>query len=1249
MENGNILCLNPNKSKKEIVECYSELFDLKTLEKIIKEGNNEIEIYTCFNCTKQMEYICKWCKENCHGHKYHFENNNINIRKINKIQKQKITNFNCICKQNNHNINKNTSYKELYELINKSNNFSSIKFYDSINEIIKNMINNKDYEEFFELLFFIKDNNIEFKKIFKYNDPIWNDLIKISDEKIKTNIIYFYFEFYIYDYFIIYDDNKKYKANLLLWFYDKAINNKYIIYNDYINDIMEAKIKIYCKLNIIQPISFLREEGISIENIFEYLLHSEFILDIQNLEFLLGNFLIKYSSLPIIENNNNDQFNIMNSSNYKEESNLILIKTANDLEIIEDFLELGYTTKTSFINKSNNLLKRLLIEMYNKNNKYLFPFMKIMLLNNKIISSYDQLFSNKDKILFMLYFYSNKDKISKINDYDFDINKILLIIDDCCNELQNITKRIDKFLLYQKIEDLIIYIYKYYNDIKIEVLDEFFNKFIKLINLVIRDEGKYFFINSYCITIILNLIIKDLVLKNEIHLNYFFSFIDILKSLPNSEIENLINSFLISVKNFKKENKCLFYYLLINPEIEEISFIKSEKYEELFKEMSDYYLKIFEIKRIQSLIEYFKDYDSNITVDELIKNIIKKIINKNNNFFEFSLQRYESKDNKILEKELDDMNKNNTISDIYILYFIKNMISLENKFPYLSQNIFINFASFLNFKKKNKSESNKYNNIKIIKNEKIPICIKSLLLKFILKLGLTLKIDKFNQIFRPFTNKQEMIRKEIIKLDNLSTQEKIDCSYNKFEKNDLSYNFIGDKIYEEHYLVIINIFNIFNEVLENMENINVSEDNIPKALYEYSIVILKGLNFFCNMLLNSYDIFSLYFKYFQQILNNFYKSEIVFLKIFKNKIGEDGSTEKNIGILKRFKISLEKYSDLINETNYNSIYDKFLKDNDNSLFTKKEENFSCFFENNYYDNITLEEFNSYSPNNENENLKVFSNFKKWINYNNNIKDSDVIKILTSIKIKDKEKDLNLLNLFIKSFYVSILNSNSYYLLKYDELYLLIRIFKLNKKYIEYGFNSEMQIKTKNGIKNIPKEEIPLAFIGKLIKSINYYCNYEISISNSFCNTNQENIISNYANALIILLTTIADNFDEYIFNYNYDFTNNNCLESFPNNNLDSQNEENQELLYNVTYSPYECMIRLYQKIYESLIVNYFYNEKDIKPNQNNLLILFYSITNFLISFNPLKIEKHKNKISYLLNRFFKIHLNQNILKFIDNP
>ena len=76
---------------------------------------------------------------------------------------------------------------------------------------------------------------------------------------------------------------------------------------------------------------------------------------------------------------------------------------------------------------------------------------------------------------------------------------------------------------------------------------------------------------------------------------------------------------------------------------------------------------------------------------------------------------------------------------------------------------------------------------------------------------------------------------------------------------------------------------------------------------------------------------------------------------------------------------------------------------------------------------------------------------------------------------------------------------------------------------------------------------------------------------------------------------------------------------------------------------------VYQKIYESIIINYFYNGVDIKPNQNNLLILFYSITKFLISFNPLKLEKNKNKISYLLNRFFKINLNQTILKFIDNP
>ena len=198
--------------------------------------------------------------------------------------------------------------------------------------------------------------------------------------------------------------------------------------------------------------------------------------------------------------------------------------------------------------------------------------------------------------------------------------------------------------------------------------------------------------------------------------------------------------------------------------------------------------------------------------------------------------------------------------------------------------------------------------------------------------------------------------------------------------------------------------------------------------------------------------------------------------------------------------------------------------------------------------------------------------------------------------------------------------------------------------MEYGFNSELSNNSKYEIKNLPR-----AFIGKFIKSINYYCNYVISISNCFCNTQHENIISRYANALIILLTVVSDNFDEYIFNYNYDFSNNNCLEAFSNKNLDAQNEEKEELLFNYICSPYECMIILYQKIYGALIVNYFNNEKNIIPYQNNLLILFYFITNFLISFTPLKLEKHKNKISFCLNKFFKVYLNHNILKFIDNP
>ena len=208
---------------------------------------------------------------------------------------------------------------------------------------------------------------------------------------------------------------------------------------------METNIRNYSKLNMIQPISFLKMEGISIKDIFEYLLHSEFILDIENLDFLLCNLLIKYSSLPIIENNNNEQFNIINS---KDDLNFILIKTENDLEIFKDFLELGYTNKASFINKNNILLKRLLIDMYKENNKYLFTFIKIMFLNNKIVANSESTI-NKDKILFMLYIYSHLNKISVINSYNFDINKILIMLDDYNNELLNATQKIDKYFLYQ--------------------------------------------------------------------------------------------------------------------------------------------------------------------------------------------------------------------------------------------------------------------------------------------------------------------------------------------------------------------------------------------------------------------------------------------------------------------------------------------------------------------------------------------------------------------------------------------------------------------------------------------------------------------------------------------------------------------------------------------------------------------------------------------------------------------------------
>ena len=147
--NEEILSINIKIKKKE---CYSEIFDIKTLENLIKKENNEIELFTCFNYFKQKGFICKWCKNNCFKNFILF-NKKIKLIKMNKSQIKKLKNFNCICKQNNHSINDTYfSNKFLFNILNVQNLNdlnSIINFKDKIEE----MINNKNYEEIIDVFF----------------------------------------------------------------------------------------------------------------------------------------------------------------------------------------------------------------------------------------------------------------------------------------------------------------------------------------------------------------------------------------------------------------------------------------------------------------------------------------------------------------------------------------------------------------------------------------------------------------------------------------------------------------------------------------------------------------------------------------------------------------------------------------------------------------------------------------------------------------------------------------------------------------------------------------------------------------------------------------------------------------------------------------------------------------------------------------------------------------------------------------
>lgn len=1240
--NEEILSINIKIKKKE---CYSEIFDIKTLKNLIKKENNEIELFTCFNYFKQKGFICKWCKNNCFKNFILF-NKKIKLIKMNKSQIKKLKNFNCICKQNNHSINDTYfSNKFLFNILNVQNLNdlnSIINFKDKIEE----MINNKNYEEIIDVFLIIKESKIEIKGILKFDDKIWKDLIIINNDNFKINIIRIYFEFYIYDYFITSYNYYKNKRNFLFWF--DSLRNKNIVYKNYLLNIIIDKIKNMYTINLIQPILFLKNNNISIENLIYYLLNSDFILENENFDYLMLNFLIKYSSLKMIESND-DNLTILNINN--KELYFILIKIAYDLEILEEFLLLGKTQKTQFINQNNIILKGLILNLFN-NKEHLFYFIKMLFLNNKIITYNESIF-NKKEILFVLSYIYNNNKysnFSQLNLKEFNLNNIydkleyyILILNKSDNN--------KNYLLFQEVEMLIIEIFNLQedNDIEINLIDNS----LKLIKLMVKNNMQYFLINSYILTVLFKFIINNLNLNNKIHLDFFFQFYDIFILFPKTEIELILIPLLeneISKENHKNKNISFLYYLFINPELEEFSFLKTDKYFNLLDELSKYFIKIFEIKRINSLITYFNNFDINLSINELLIFILKNKIEENDKFIEFSINKLIKKENKILENELIEMNKNSNISNIYILYFIKTILFLKNKHLFLKQELFLKFYDFLNNENENENRLNNYNNIKIFENENIPICIKSLLFELILKISLTLKIDNYYNIYRHLSNKQEMIRKKILNIDDFSLQEKIDCFYKNKDKKDLIIYYIEEKLFKQNYLIIKNIFEIISKIFLKLNNFNNSE-----TLKEYFQVILKGLNYCFNMLINSYDIFDQYFKNFRETLSAFTKIDKNFFKI----IGKDYLNNLNINfdenddkieILKKYKLIYNNFRDIIDKKNNENIYDIFFHYNNESLFPKIEDYYLCFFENNKFNKITLEDLNSFEFCKE-ENSNIYSNFLKWIEFNNKIKYNDIIKILISINVEEKDMDLNMLDIFIKQFFIVIMNSNSHYILEYDEIYILIKIFKLNKNYIDYLYNSGISITIENKIEYFSKNIIPIVFIGKLIKSINFYCNYEISISNSFSNTKHENILSKYLNALIILITTVSNNFEVYIFEYYYDFSNNEYSQSFIDNDLNFQNKEEDNIFFDNHHicSPYECMILLYQKIYNSLIVYCFYKENELRPNQYNLLILFDSITNFLISFDILKTEKHKKKLRRILNQFFKIHLKNNIFKFIDNP
>ena len=1251
----------------------------------IRRKNIKIKMYSINN----IDFFCQWCKENCLKYIYNTIESEININETNSKY--------CMCAINNHLISfyekkialNSEDQKEINKIIEIHNNnlIENELKEKTIKEKILNLIKGKENERILQIISYILNINF-FTIYFNYNyDDEINKIILSCIKKNKecsyfNNVMYFYFNNYISikitnhipPIFIFNDEFTNVDSVPALYYY-----NPDTFYNSFFFQVYRKKI-VSKSFESNEIIKFLRKNEISNDILCSHLLNN----------FLIPQEIFSFGlfSLDLIFKNKN-----IKASKFKIDmsNNIIYIFNNQNCDIFDDFMYYGKTDRICLVDNSNYFSKLFYEKVLDNLSFLTLPKHKISKMFKNILI-YFPLFrlsfndENKERILNTLsyYSYSLAQNENIFNDCD-SISKTFDLIEKEIKTIVN-EKRFKKYnseqnlLIVKKLLDL--YKLKYEN---IRELNSFDFVFLiqnliekdfpmilieKVLKIIDNNDEELKNLNIYldyiikisllfCTNIIgssyiynSNFIPKILLLLKKINFDEFFDFVFemsfILKISFNRKIIDISFLRMKNTENSMTLKEYLFYILFRNePIVLNDSFYYFKNFDRLLKRIKANYNFIFEKGN-----NIFPNCFKNIKQDESYLNIIKII------FFnmkdEFSHMNFEDKldytQNYAVLKDEDIFNINEKKIEDKINEEIKNckekipgfiIIDIIRCLENLNQTNF-----YLNFEEETFFNDKKYDLTSIIMNENLPFAIKSLILNFLLKLVLTLKIDKDNnEIFWPLLCVKRNEKKA-----------------NAIKLNENYLITLESKESERHLnetIKLMNIFIICIELLKKKQNsLDFNKAFIEKnGVYDFGVSIIHAINCFSNLIINTNKIHELYLLNFTKLAFKFFEIEDFFMKIinkkidhnkimsqFKKEFNYEEQMKNVVEVDKIIQNFIEKInSDSLNfsERKHKNIYQNFI-DYNNFLTTETNNHYSSIFEIKNTENITLEDLNNFNGLDSNNNSKILNNFNKWKEYIN--KKAKNVKFLIDNLLDSKNKTLSKREFFYYTIFMHISNFkledefilNDYLFLKY-----LIRQIRSDEKFFNICDDEKMNLiindyfKIDIGDINDFKAKI----IGNIIKKIYFLTNYEILISNSFSNSKHENYLSELLNCLILFLEVLGEHFNQFfhdaIFKYKFDFSiekNHFPVEKFDDESQTFKKIEESENENSNVFSPYEILLKLHQKIFDSL--NIANDENYRETQQNNLLLIFNSLTYCIIEYTNFENPVYRNIMEDLYKNYF---------------